>query len=341
MAVWIVRAGRRGEREQFALENDVVVIGWEEVPDLSRFSTREELESAYREARPEAQPKIVPNHVGQLWAFSTRIQTGDVVVLPLKTQSAIAFGVIVGPYQYRPDFPVDAQHSRPVRWIRTDIPRSAFDQDLRSSFSSMLTVSQVRRANAEERIRAVAEERTPRSPSPTQSATGQDVPETEEAAINLEEYAQDQIQEHISQKFHGHELATLVDAILQAQGYITLVSPPGPDGGVDIIAGRGPMGFDEPRLIVQVKSGTQTVGVDVLRQLQGVLSTFNAQHGLLVSWGGFRESVHRESRQHFFSIRLWDAGTLVTELLKMYDKLPDTLQAELPLKRIWALVPEE
>jgi restriction system protein len=85
----------------------------------------------------------------------------------------------------------------------------------------------------------------------------------------------------------------------------------------------------------------QTVGVDVLRQLQGVLSTFQAQHGLLVSWGGFRDTVYRESRTHFFSIRLWDAGDLVNELLNMYDRLPDSLQAELPLKRIWAPVPEE
>ena len=34
----------------------------------------------------------------------------------------------------------------------------------------------------------------------------------------------------------------------------TKLSPPGPDGGIDIFAGRGPFGLDAPRLCVQVKS---------------------------------------------------------------------------------------
>ena len=32
------------------------------------------------------------------------------------------------------------------------------------------------------------------------------------------------------------------------------MSPEGPDGGVDICVGKGPMGFDSPKLRVQVKS---------------------------------------------------------------------------------------
>ncbi|MCD4843612.1 MAG: restriction endonuclease [Methanosarcinales archaeon] len=39
------------------------------------------------------------------------------------------------------------------------------------------------------------------------------------------------------------------------QGYYTYRSPEDPDGGVDILAGRVPMGFGEARLCVQVKSG--------------------------------------------------------------------------------------
>ena len=41
---------------------------------------------------------------------------------------------------------------------------------------------------------------------------------------------------------------------LSAEGYITEFSAPGPDGGVDILAGGGTLGFQEPRLCVQVKS---------------------------------------------------------------------------------------
>jgi restriction system protein len=101
------------------------------------------------------------------------------------------------------------------------------------------------------------------------------------------------------------------------------------------------MGFDPPRLCVQVKSSDQPLDVHVLRELQGVMKRFGAQQGLLVSWGGFTRSVLNEARQQFFELRLWDAGNVIDELLQHYDQLPADLQAELPLKRIWTLVQED
>jgi restriction system protein len=71
------------------------------------------------------------------------------------------------------------------------------------------------------------------------------------------------------------------------------------------------------------------------------MQTFKAEQGLLVSWGGFTKTVENESRLSFFSVRLWDASDLVEEVLRNYDKLPEELQTELPLKRVWALVIEE
>ncbi|MEN6478163.1 MAG: restriction endonuclease [Anaerolineales bacterium] len=130
-------------------------------------------------------------------------------------------------------------------------------------------------------------------------------------------------------------------ALLEAQGYRTYVASQGADGGADILAGRGPMGFDPPTLCVQVKSSDTPADVVVLRSLLGVMPTFGASYGLLVSWGGFKQSVVTEARQKFFQVRLMDAGELVSALLAVYDQLPEEIQAELPLKRIWTLAPEE
>lgn len=337
MTVWMVRAGAHGEREDLALENGLAVIGWGGLPDLSPINSREELDSLCRETLSESKSKSIINWVGQLWAFRSRIQPGDLVALPLKMRSAIAIGKVTGPYQYRPDLPEEAHHTRPVDWIRKDIPRSAFGQDILYSLGALQTVCQIRRNNAEERIRAILEGQP--DPGVVQRLT-EELEAGEEAPLNLDEYAQDQIRSYIGRGFKGHALARLVAALLTAQGYHVQMSPEGPDGGVDIIAGQGPMGFDSPRLCVQVKSSDSPVGVRVLRELQGVMRNFGAEQGLLVSWGGFKESVYRESRRLFFQIRLWDAGDLVQALLRHYDKLPDDLQAELPLKRIWTLVLE-
>jgi restriction system protein len=98
------------------------------------------------------------------------------------------------------------------------------------------------------------------------------------------------------------------------------------------------MGFAHPRLAVQVKSGDQPIDVKIFRELRGVMPQFGADHGLIVSWAGFKETVIREARQHFFSIRLWDASDLVAAIQSNYERLGEDLQTELPLKRVWLLV---
>ena len=56
---------------------------------------------------------------------------------------------------------------------------------------------------------------------------------SEEGGIDIEQYSRDEIVKFIGRKFKGHDLARLVEAVLSAQGYVTLKSDPGPDGGVD------------------------------------------------------------------------------------------------------------
>jgi restriction system protein len=101
------------------------------------------------------------------------------------------------------------------------------------------------------------------------------------------------------------------------------------------------MGFDGAMLAVQVKSGDQQVDAPTLRELQGVMSNFGATRGLMVSWGGFKKSARAEARRLFFQIRLWDSDVLIDKVTEVYERLPEETKAELPLRRIWTLVPEE
>jgi len=330
MAVWLVRAGKHGEHEQFALDNGVVLIGWQAMPDLSKVKAREEVDAAYQKAYPGAGTGRRANHVGQFWAFVHRIQAGDLVVLPGKRGSTIAIGKVTGPYKYRKDIP-DSPHTRPVEWLQKEIPRTKFEQDLLYTLGSAMTVCQVERNNAEVRIRALVEGKTPPVVEPN---GGEEIPD-------IEQVARDQITKFIERRFKGHDMARLVEAVLLAEGYLTQRSDPGPDGGADILAGTGPLGFSPPRLCVQVKSQQSAADLSVFQALKGAMQTFGAEQGLLVCWGGFNRVVLSESRRTFFGIRLWDADDLVEAIFRSYDKLSDELKAELPLKRTWALVQEE
>jgi restriction system protein len=350
MTMWLIRAGKAGEREKLSLENKVAVIGWEELPDLTPCTTREALAALIKTTYPDEKPKRLMNWESQLWPVRDTIKVGDLVVMPLKTRADIVFGRVTGGYQYRSDLAGGPFHTRPVEWVK-EFPRSTFDKDLLFSFGAFMTVCRIERNNAEQRVVAVIEGKK-WSPKPLQqngnknqplsvAVTGE-IDSTDSTALpDIEEQSQDLIRERIAQRFKGHGLATLVAAILEAQGYSARTSPPGADGGVDIMAGCGPLGFDAPRLIVQVKSQDAKVDVKVLRELTGVMGKFHADHALLVGWGGFNQAARAEVATDYFKLRLWDAGDVVKAVQDHYQNLPEGIRADIPLKRVWTLVPDE
>jgi restriction system protein len=180
-------------------------------------------------------------------------------------------------------------------------------------------------------------------PESLAAATSAVVSDTDEVTggSNLEELAQDQIAQLISARFKGHGLARLVEGILKAQGYTTYRSPEGADGGVDILAGTGALGFDTPLLCVEVKSQDTPIDRPTVDKLLGAMTKFGASQGLFVSWSGFKTNVQKELAQSFFRMRLWSQKELLEELFAHYDTLDEDLKAELPLKRIWTVATED
>lgn len=102
----------------------------------------------------------------------------------------------------------------------------------------------------------------------------------------------------------GHDMAALIAAALRDDGYRCHISPPGPDGGADILAGKGMLGF-EGSVVVQVKSGRITCGTAEIDRLLGVMHTRGASHGMIASWGGFTGPAMARATELWFKVRLW------------------------------------
>ena len=294
MTLWLVRGGKHGEYESLALERKLAIIEWN-LPDLSGLTDRQELRRLLEENYPETPPKSLSNWESQLWPFVSVMQKGDLVAMPLKGRPAVAVGRVSGPY-CRPAGMGEGYHGRPVEWF-AEIPRDSIGQDLRYSLGAFMTVCRIERNDAERRIVELAKSgKDPalvgglaRTAAPKGEAELAD--DSRITEIDLEQIAADAIRSRVEAAFKGHGLSVLVGAILEAQGYRVRVSPTGPDGGVDILAGKGPLGFDTPRLVVQVKSQSSRVDVPVLRELQGVMRQFGGEQGLLVAWGGRHRSA--------------------------------------------------
>jgi len=344
--LWKVGLGRNSEFEADAFDKNVLTIGFSLHDDVSHANDRDALLNVLETVLPDAKPNTLRNFAAQVNQFINVMQVGDIVVCPIKSSSTISIGRVIGDYAPSPD---TGSPTRAVEWLKTDLPRDTFKQDLLYSFGAFMTVCEVSRNNALARVeQVIAKGKDPGDGTAPATKPLAPVPDADiasdapsDAMVDLDQIARDQIEKRIASEFTGHKLTTLVAAILQAQGMKVRVSPPGADGGIDLVAGSGPLGLESPRIVAQVKSGTITVQHPDLQGLIGSVQDTQADYGLMVSWSGFTPPVRKRLNELYFRVRFWGRKELVDNLFSVYEDLPEAIRAELPLRRTWTLVPDE
>ncbi len=344
MSLYLTRAGKNGENEQKFLKDSRIYFTWSGMTrDLRDAKELPDFYQLFGELYPQDGKRKIQAWSRQAYQFTRCMKEGDWVVLPSKFNPVLHFGKVLGPVEFNPKDENPYKNSRRVEWFATDIPRARFDQDILYSFGAFLTVCEIHRNKAEARVKEMASNawnvpaKSPATLSPEMESDQEEV----NLPVDLEETAYDQISSLIMAKFQGHGLATLVRAILQANGYTVHQPSEGPDNGVDLLAAPGELGFGQPRLCAQVKSSDSPVERAVLDQLIGTMQNHQAHHGLLVSWGGFKQTIEKERAAQFFRVRLWNRDDLISNLLACYDKLEEEIRTQLPLKRIWCVAQAE
>ncbi len=332
---WTIKGGKIGEYEAESLERGIALLGFTDIPDLSAATSRESVRSIVRTARPQESDRHHNNVIYQLFAFRMLMSKNDIIAMPLKSiPDFVAVGRVLGDYQ-RIEVAGEDRHARPVEWRNLHIERANIRSDLLSSLDVRMTVSRPRAENSTQRLTHIYEYGI----DPQIAADLEQL----EGAVSyvVAQDPEDAILNHIRTQFPGRELERLVAAVLTADGYTTLQADAGPDGGVDVLAGYGRLGFDHPRLCVQVKAWSDRAGAEVIRSTAGTLNRFGADHGLIVSWSGFTKEAKKEARASFFTMRLWDARDLLNAIYRNYDRLPDEIRAQIPLQQVWTLLPDD
>ncbi len=341
MSIWLVRAGNKGQYEDKFLSDKRIYLTWGSLDvDLKKYKNREKLLQIIADIYSSEKPNTIKNWASQIYPFAHKIQIDDWVVLPSKVSSTIHFGRVLSEYVYDGKAESPYKHYRDIEWFATDIPRNNFDQDLLYSFGAFMTVCQITRNDAEKRLRKMAKNNwktTVVDNNVFPDSTDNDY----ETTTDIELAAKDAISKYILQKFKGYRMEELICELLEAKGFTVYHSKQGADGGKDLLASGGTMGFGSPKICVQVKTQDAPIERSVLDQLGGVMNKVGAEYGLLVSWNGFKSSVEKERGNQFFRIRLWDSTDVINELFANYEKLSPDLQADIPLKRIWMLNDEE
>ncbi len=336
--VWRMVLGQKGIYETVALEQGVVFVGYGIGEDLSGKSERyiKELVSEKFPGMREGQKR---SNASKLAMLCRRMKVGDLVVVVLKKQiGRLAIGRITGGYQYdakREGVP----HTRTIKWVLPEVPISPDWDHLINFIQSRSTINQIRNKETVGQVhRLVA------TIGKGDQLSYPLLPEREEqveSELLVHEVAHLQIATLIHERFPDKLMERLVAYVLEAEGYTIGPLVGGADQGVDVIAGHGLLGFEEPLMCVQVKHEQSRTSSVAVQQLRGAVEQFGAQQGLFVSWGGYTSAAESEARRDFFRMRLWDANDLIEAVCRNYGKLPAELRAEIPLQQVWAVAPDD
>jgi len=316
--VWVVRADTPiVDRVEIA---SLVAIGWSQMGDLTGIGEREKFKEKYKSIYSESDMRVAIG-AGQLYRFAREIDKADLVLTPLSASREVLIGEVTGDYMHNPSLiSKDYPHIRTVKWLKK-LSRDSLSIPLRNSLGGLMTVFKVSEHLSE--VELLLGGKVTGLP-PEEPLT----PYHEEVEARADEMISD-----LLNQIGPYEFQHLVAALLRAMGFRTRVSQPGPDGGVDIKAFPDALGFQTPRVRVQVKHRKGSAGAPEVQQLAGATKGEN-YNGLFVSTGGFTSQAETEADKHAH-ITLMDRASFVKLLLEHYEKLEPEYQALIPLRKVY------
>lgn len=112
---WIISPGENSKKwNEFYLEK-MIAIGWDYLGDLKAYSKKEDIERKISEQRADGIRPI--NDTKAVWDFYHEIKIGDVIYVKGGLNKILAFGIVVGEYDFN-EYEYDYKHRRNVNWIK-------------------------------------------------------------------------------------------------------------------------------------------------------------------------------------------------------------------------------
>lgn len=217
------------------------------------------------------------------------------------------------------------------RWTVTEEGRRAYDkhQDPETFYKNAIRLYNEWRAA-----------RPSKETEPEAASGGEDGGTARITFDQAEEQAWNEVEQYL-RGIPWLDFQELVASLLRGMGYhVAWVSPPGKDGGIDILAWGDPLGTRPPRIKVQVKRRVESVSVEGLRSFMALLSDDDV--GLFVATGGFTRDAQELARaQERRKVTLVDLERFFDLWVEYYGKLEDAARRKFPLQPIYFLAPQD
>lgn len=319
----MVRAGRSAIFIDDFREGGLVSIEWGQIGSLDQYQSRDDILKAVERHWPEQSHQSQTMYAGQISRFKTEIATGDRVVTYDPGQRIYLVGTVKGPYRYdaaRKEQP----HVRPVAWDG-QVSRDLLSPAAKNSLGAISTIFLIPPSVENELLRAAASQQPAAEPEEV---------EVDEAVLagDIQDRSVEFIKDRAS-KLDWDQMQQLVAGLLRAMGYKTKVSPSGPDRGKDIVASPDGLGFESPRIVVEVKHRQGAMGGSEIRSFLG--GRHKDDKGLYVSTGGFTKDARYEAERASIPLSLMDIDELVDAIVENYEDLDNETKQLLPLRRLY------
>jgi restriction system protein len=325
---WMVRAGEGGYLFEDFERSGYAGIGWREAGDFTGVENWDQMRELLAAAYPDERPGWLGNATGATYKFRRTMRPGDRVVTYDTEKREYLVGTVEGDYEFKPGVIPDYNHVRKVRW-EYKVSRDALSPSSRNTLGSTLTLFEP----GPDVLRELEQARG-RGPEIS------DADEAEDAQAEWQIIRRDVLDrshEFIKDRvlaLSPDDMEHLVAAILRAMGYKTRVTPKGPDRGRDVVASPDGLGFQQPRIVVEVKHRVrEAMGAPQVRSFIGGLRADD--RGLYVSTGGYTREARYEADRASVPVTLLDPDELASLVVEHYDRFDSDGRTLLPLIHVY------
>lgn len=328
--MWMIR-GDAGKLYDDFRDKQIVGIGWSQLAPLVKPGlSRAQLTALYQEVDPLSKPGTVRSGASQIWRFVNEIKKGDWVITYSPANRTYLLGKITSDFQYHPEWQEEGMGiARQVKWNAQEIERDRLSTATKNTLGSTLTVFMLPDSAAKELL----EDRKPAAEVLAQQPLlAEDEEVLSDPLRDMESLAFEAIKDRIN-SLDWDDMQNLVAGVLRGMKYKTQVSPAGADRGKDIIASPDGFGFENPRIIVEVKHRREQMGSQQIRSFIG--GRHKEDRGLYVSTGGFTKEARYEADRSTIPLMLWTLDDLVRALIENYEKVDIDTKLLVPLKKIF------
>ncbi|AVF36998.1 restriction endonuclease [Rahnella sikkimica] len=326
--MWMIR-GDGGKLYDDFRDRQIVGIGWPQLAPLVKPGlSRAQLLALYQEADPLTKLGTARSGASQVWRFVNEIQKDDWVITYSPANRTYLLGKVISDFQYHPEWVEEGMGiARQVKWNGEEIDRDRLSAATKNTLGSTLTVFQLPEYALEELLL----DKKPAIDVVTQNPTTMDEDEAiSDPLRDIETQAREGIKDRVN-ALDPKEMEHLVAGVLRSMGYKTQVSPVGPDRGKDIIASPDGFGFENPRIVVEVKHRKGQMGSQQIRSFIG--GRHKDDRGLYVSTGGFTKDSRYEADRSTIPLTLWTLDDLVRTLIENYEQVDIETKLLVPLKK--------